>query len=95
MDQKWDELYYELTTGKGVRSLTITPHFQKIPGGWFHTGQYTITENGKLLGNLYMDVYTDGPLQWDGSKDEFISKELEAFACYISFKDVAHLPDPF
>lgn len=95
MDQKWEELHQELTTGKGVRSLTVRPHFQKIPGGWFDSWQYTITECGKLLGNLYVDVYTNGPLQWDGSKDEFSPKELEAIAGRISFKDIAHIPDPF
>jgi hypothetical protein len=94
MDQKWVELGYVLVGPARTRSLVIKPHFQKVPGGWFDTGQYTLTEKGKLLGNLYMDVYTDGPLQWDGSKDEFSPKELEAIGNHIAFKDIAHLPDP-
>jgi hypothetical protein len=86
--QKWEQLACESKTAKGIRSLIITPHFQKVPGGWFDTGQYTLTQNGKLLGNLYMDVYTGGPLQWDGSKNEFSAEELQAIAQYIGNKEI-------
>jgi hypothetical protein len=95
MDEKWEELAYELTTGTGIRSLTITPHFQKVSRGWFDTGQYTISEKGKPLGNIYVDLYTGGKPQWDGSKDEFTYKQIHDIVSHIVFKDVAHLPDPF
>lgn len=95
MDEKWEELACELRTNKGVRSLKVTPHFQKLSKGWFDTGKYTISEDGKLLGNVYVDLYTGGKPQWDGSKDEFSSKEFYELVNQIVFKDVAHLPDLF
>ena len=81
--EKWQQLAYDLVDHGRSRSLEIRPYFQKVPGGWFDTGQYTITENEKPLGNLYVDVYTAGPLHWDGSKDEFKPGELEAIADFI------------
>ena len=95
MDKKWEELAYELKTEKGTRSFKITPHFQKISTGWFDTGQYTVTENGKPLGNVYVDLYTGGKIQWDGSKDEFSYHQLHEMVSFIRFKDIAHLPDIF
>jgi len=95
MDKKWEELAYELKTESGIRSLIITPHFQKISSGWFDTGQYTIAENGKVLGNVYVDLYTGGKPQWDGSKDEFTYAQIYDIVNHIVFKDVAHLPKLF
>jgi hypothetical protein len=95
MDKKWDELAYELTTDIGTRSLKITPHFQKISTGWFDTGQYTIAEHGKPLGNVYVDLYTGGKPQWDGSKDEFTYQQIHDIVHHIRFKDVAHKTDVF
>ena len=95
MDKKWEELAYELTTDTGTRSLKITPHFQKISTGWFDTGQYTINEGGKPLGNIYVDLYTGGKPQWDGSRGEFTYQQIHDIVSFIVFKDVAHLPDLF
>lgn len=83
LKEKWLQLNYDLVSRGRTRSMEIKPFFQKVPGGWFDTGQYTIIEAGKPLGNLYVDVYTAGPLHWDGSKDEFDAGELEAIANFI------------
>jgi hypothetical protein len=88
MHAKWEELSYELRTATKTRILTITPHFQKISKGWFDTGQYTVSEKGKPLGNIYMDLYTGGQTQWDGSKDEFTPQELRDIANHIAYMPV-------
>ena len=93
MDKKWEELACELTTDTGKRTFRVTPHFQKTSNGWFDSGQYTVYEGGKPLGNIYVDLYTGGKNQWDGSKDEFTSKQMHDLVNQIVFKDVVRSPD--
>ena len=83
----------ELTTDTGKRSFKVAPHFQKISTGWFDTGQYTVYEDGKPLGNIYVDLYTGGKLQWDGSKDEFTYQQMYDLVNQIAFKDVVRSSD--
>jgi len=84
MHTKWEELSYELRTRAKTRSLTIIPHFEKISKGLVDTGQYAVSENGKLLGNIYVYLYTGGKIQWDGSNDEFTSEQLNDVANHIA-----------
>jgi hypothetical protein len=95
MDKKWEELACELTTDKGTRAFRIIPHFQKVLSGWFDTGKYTVYENDKVLGNIYVDLYTGRKPQWDGSMDEFSYEQLYELVNRIVFKDVVRSPDLF
>ena len=95
MDNKREQLAYELETKTGTRSLKITPHFHRISTDWFDTGQYTITENGKPLGSIYVDLYTGAKPQWDGSKDDFTGEQIDQIVYHIVFKDILHLPNLF
>jgi hypothetical protein len=92
-DEKWEKLPYLLATPSGVRSLVLRSNFEPTENGWFDTGQYTVTEGGITLGDIYVDLYTDGGISWDGKPGEFSEEQLNAIVDHIVFRNIPELED--
>jgi hypothetical protein len=95
-DEKWDKPPYLLETPSGVRSLVFRSNFEPTEDGWFDTGQYTVTEHGVTLGDIYVDIFTDGGISWNGKAGEFSDEHLEKIVDHILFRNIPefeHLTD--
>lgn len=90
-EEKWDKLPFILKTSSGDRSLMLLSNFEPTKDGWFDTGLYTVAEQGVTLGDISVDLYTDGGISWDGKPDEFSEEELDAIVDHIAFRDLPEL----
>jgi hypothetical protein len=84
-DEKWDKLPYILKTASGDRSLVILSNFQATEGGCFDTGHYTVTENSVTLGDIFVDLYSDRGIRWNGKPAEFTQEQIGEIVDHIIF----------
>jgi hypothetical protein len=74
-----------------VRSLVLRSNFEPTEDGWFDTGQYTVTEYSVTLGDICVDLYTDGGISWNGKPGEFTEEQLDEIVDHIAFRDIPEL----
>jgi len=84
-DEKWKKLPYNLKTASRERSLVLLSNFEPTEDGWFDTGLYTVTEHGMTLGDISVDLYTDGGISWNGKPGEFTQEQIGEIANHILF----------
>lgn len=84
-DERWDKLPYILKTAAGERSLVLLSNFEPTEDGWFDTGLYTVTEHGITLGDISVDLYTDGGIRWNGKPGEFTQEQIGGIVDHIIF----------